>query len=132
MGRQPWVAPPWVDACSIATPKGPRQSAITRIALAPKPEQGGWFGARRFRQPPGRRQQATTRVTCLYNQLDCPGVVLARVAVDLVSTLFGLPLRQIALAVPFAPVLWPMRRPGAFAFQPIPDGPTTHLPLRAG
>ena len=126
------MAPPWVHACSIATPKGPRQSAITRIALAPKPEQGGWFGAKRSLQLHGLRRPTAERFTCLYNQLDCLEVVLARVAVDLVSTLFGLPLRQIALAARFAPVLWPMRRPGAFAFQPIPDGPTTHLPLRAG
>ena len=33
--------------------------------------------------------------------------MVSAVAIDLVSTLFGVPLRQIGLALSFAPVLFP-------------------------
>ena len=34
--------------------------------------------------------------------------MISAVAIDLVSTLFGVPLRQIGLALSFAPVLLPL------------------------
>ena len=44
VGCQPSVAPPCVGACSIAAPIGLVQSGFTRIALAAKGDEIGWFG----------------------------------------------------------------------------------------
>jgi hypothetical protein len=38
------------------------------------------------------------------------GIVFDRVLIDVISTVFGVPLRQLILAAGFAPVLLPARR----------------------